>query len=146
MHLLLCFAHLHKRLATRVGLLKFLRSPQARQLWNFGKPRASRSLLMPRLSWSTLVSPGGTRCENPGLAGPHPHGGARSDALSPGFLSALEGMTRQGSRPSGPCLSPAPHVLALVPSAGESALMFNPSCSFPGAQQGNKIPPKLSNC
>lgn len=49
-------------------------------------------------------------------------------------------MTGQGSWQSCPTFFPAPRVLALVPSAGESTLMFNPLWSFPGAQQDNKIP------
>lgn len=66
--------------------------------------------------------------------------GAGSDALSHRFLPLWEGWQGRDLGRAAPVFSPAPRVLALVPSAGESTLMFNPSCSFPG-EQGNEIPP-----
>lgn len=66
--------------------------------------RASQSPLVPRCFWKAFASRGGTHCENPGLAGPHPHTGVRSDACSHGSLAASGGMTRQGSWPGCPGL------------------------------------------
>lgn len=109
------FCNSARRLATCLGLLKFLRSPQARQLLNLGKPRASQSSLGPRRSWNAFASRGETGCENPGLAGPHPHTEARSDALSHGFLAASGGMTRQGSWPGCPGLLPCSSCSGLGP-------------------------------
>lgn len=53
--------------------------------------------------------------------------------LFPGFLVVLGKLMCQGSCLNCPCLLPSHLCSGPSPSAGESALMFNPLCSFPGA-------------
>lgn len=101
-HLLLCFAHLHKRLAKHVSRLQFREVLQARQLLNFVEPRASLPPAMPRLSRSMYYYPMKILIW---LVLTLIHG-ARPGTLSQGFLSALGGMTRQGSWLSCLCLLP----------------------------------------